>query len=266
MTRVLEEKIQDNTPGSSKCMSVSEALVRSLCAKALKDERVALALLKLVISSPQAAKSNDEQVFEEDEEGVLARFVERELRQRALREAAAKDTNAGMGEERSRRLMMSLTSQALQAASRSNLPTFVERVFAALEPGTPFVPNWHYEHICWALERVRRGEPLRLIINVPPRSGKSIIATVAWPLFLLGHDPAKRVICVSHTEDLARKFSVDRRFVAQQPWYQRLFPAMRLTGPKPRDLELITTARGGCLATGVGGGILGRGCRRDRRR
>ena len=64
---------------------------------------------------------------------------------------------------------------------------------------------------------------------------------------------------MSHTEDLARKFAVDRRFVAQQPWYQRAFPAMRLNGPKPRDLELVTTARGSCLATGVGGGILGRG-------
>lgn len=152
---------------------------------------------------------------------------------------------------------MNLASHALRVASRADLPTFVERVFAALKSGTPFLPNWHYEHLCWVLERVRRGDLHRLIINVPPRSGKSIIATVAWPLFVLGHDPAKRVICVSHTEDLARKFAVDRRFVAQQPWYRRTFPTMRLAGPEPRDLELVTTARGSRLATGIG--ILGRG-------
>ena len=155
--------------------------------------------------------------------------------------------------------MTSLPARVLRAASRTDLPTFVERVFASLEPSTPFLPNWHYEHICWALERVRRGTLRRLIINVPPRSGKSLMASVAWPLFLLGHDPSRRVICVSHTEDLARKFAVDRRYVAQQPWYEDVFPAMQLLSPKPRDLELITTARGSCLATGVGGGILGRG-------
>ena len=155
--------------------------------------------------------------------------------------------------------MTSADASALRAALRRDLLTFVELLFAALEPGTVFKGNWHYEHLCWVLMRVMRGELRRLIINVPPRAGKSIIASVAWPLFVLGHDPAKRIICVSHTEDLARKFAVDRRFVAQQPWYQRAFLTMRLTGPKPRDLELLTTARGGCLATGVGGGILGRG-------
>lgn len=154
---------------------------------------------------------------------------------------------------------MSLEQEALRLASRADLLTFVQRVFRALEPGTIFESNWHYEHICWVLQRVIRGEIRRLIINVPPRSGKSLMASVAWPLFLLGHDPTKRVICVSHTEDLARKFSIDRRAVALQPWYGNVFPGMRLTSSRPRDLELITTERGGILATGVGGGILGRG-------
>jgi predicted phage terminase large subunit-like protein len=153
----------------------------------------------------------------------------------------------------------SSSATVFRAALRRDLPTFVERVFASLDPGTTFEPNWSYEHICWALSRVMSGEIRRLIINVPPRSGKSIIASVSWPMFVLGHDPTQRIICVSHTEDLARKFSIDRRAVAQHSWYQHLFPTMRLVGPKPRDLELITTRRGGCLATGVGGGILGRG-------
>lgn len=154
---------------------------------------------------------------------------------------------------------MSLRQEALRLASRTDLLTFVQRVFRTLEPGTTFESNWHYEHVCWVLQRVIRGEIRRLIINVPPRSGKSLMTSVAWPLFLLGHDPTQRVICVSHTEDLARKFSVDRRSVALQPWYSDVFPAMRLTSSRPRDLELVTTERGGILATGVGGGILGRG-------
>ncbi|MDP4003687.1 phage terminase large subunit [Methylobacterium sp. NEAU K] len=147
----------------------------------------------------------------------------------------------------------------MSVALRGDLATFVEQTFATLEPGTAFSPNWHYEHLCWALARVLRGDLRRLIINVPPRSGKSIIASVAFPMFALGHDPSRRIICVSHTEDLARKFSLDRRTVAQSPWFNAAFPTFRLTGSRPRDLELTTTLRGSVFAAGMGGAVLGRG-------
>ena len=75
--------------------------------------------------------------------------------------------------------MTPVGASALQAVLRRELPAFVERVFATLEPGTAFEPSWSYEHLSWALSRVRRGDLRRLIINVPPRSGKSIIASVA---------------------------------------------------------------------------------------
>jgi len=145
----------------------------------------------------------------------------------------------------------------LAALLRDNLPAFMEWVFSILEPGTTFLPNWHYEHLCWHLMRVMRGESRRLIINVPPRSGKSLLGSVAWPMFVLGHDPTKRVICVSHTEDLARKFSVDRRTIAQNGRFRELFPRFRLA--QARDLELSTTRRGSCFAAGVTGRVLGRG-------
>jgi predicted phage terminase large subunit-like protein len=146
----------------------------------------------------------------------------------------------------------------LRPVLRRDLHAFMRQVFATLEPGTAFSSNWHLEHLCWALSRVLRGEVRRLIINVPPRSGKSILASVAFPLFVLGHDPRRRLICVSHTEDLARKFSVDRRTVTQTPWYGEVFPGFRLAG-RPRDLELKSTQHGTCFAAGVGGAVLGRG-------
>ena len=142
---------------------------------------------------------------------------------------------------------------------RRDFYAFLQQVFLELEPGTRFQANWHYEHLCYKLTQVLQGEVKRLIINVPPRSGKSVVASVAWPMFLMGHAPTKRLICVSHTESLARDFSVSRRAVATSAWYQRLFPGMRLDSPRPRDLELRTTERGYVLAAGVGGAILGRG-------
>ena len=145
----------------------------------------------------------------------------------------------------------------IECLLHSNLMAFLQRVFATLEPGSRFRSNWHHEHLAWQLTRVQRGELRRLIINQPPRSGKSMLGSVAWPMFLLGRFPEKKLICVSHTSDLARKFNIDRRRIAQCEWYRRLFPNMRLEAA--RDMELVTTRGGSCYAAGVEGAVLGRG-------
>lgn len=62
---------------------------------------------------------------------------------------------------------------------------FYEKCFALLEPGTPFLDNWHLHAIAEVLRRVEAGESLRNIINVPPRSGKSMIVTIAFTAWLL---------------------------------------------------------------------------------
>ena len=157
------------------------------------------------------------------------------------------------------RIMMVDSARLLRAYLRQDLYTFFQRVFLELEPGVRFERNWHYEHLAYMLTRVLSGELKRLIINVPPRSGKSLLASVATPMFALGHDPTKKIMCLSHTESLAREFSVQRRTIARTPWYRRTFPQFELTCPRQRDLELRTTAFGYNFASGVGGGVLGRG-------
>ena len=119
--------------------------------------------------------------------------------------------------------------------------------------------TWHVEAIAYQLERVRRGEVRRLIINMPPRSLKSIAASVAFPAFLLGHDPSRRVICVSYSGDLAKKHSNDFRAVLELPWYQAAFPMTRIGPFKNSETEIELTARGFRLATSVGGTLTGRG-------
>ena len=150
-------------------------------------------------------------------------------------------------------------ARLLRAYLRQDLHIFVQRVFLELEPGVRFKPNWHYEHLVYMISQVLSGELRRLIINVPPRSGKSLLASVATPMFALGHEPTKKVMCLSHTESLAREFSVQRRTIARTLWYRRTFPQFELTCPRQRDLELRTTAFGYNFASGVGGGVLGRG-------
>ena len=61
----------------------------------------------------------------------------------------------------------------IDAISRVDLYSFVQRIFPIVSAGSPFLPNWHVEAITYALTRVMRGEIKRLIITVPPRSLKS---------------------------------------------------------------------------------------------
>ena len=88
--------------------------------------------------------------------------------------------------------------RALEAALREDFGVFTHKSFLTLEPATPFRHNWHIDTFCYHLGRVARGECRRLIINVPPRSMKSICASVAFPAWLLGRDPPRRS-CASAT-------------------------------------------------------------------
>ena len=147
----------------------------------------------------------------------------------------------------------------LDAILRSDLYSFVQAAFRIVSGGKELLRNWHLEAICYALMRVMRGEIRRLIINVPPRSLKSIIATVAFVAFLLGHDPTRRILCVSYAESLARKHAGDTRALMRSPLYRRLFPGTRISPRKDTEMEFMTTKGGFRLATSVGGTLTGRG-------
>ncbi len=147
----------------------------------------------------------------------------------------------------------------LQALLRRDFGAFVHKVFTTLAPGQPFIPTWHLSAIAHQLERVRRGELRRLIINMPPRSLKSITASVAFPAYLLGLDPSWQLICVSYSADLAKKHSNDFRTVLESSWYRSTFPTTRIGPYKNSETEIELTARGGRLATSVGGTLTGRG-------
>ncbi|MGH1573442.1 hypothetical protein ACRAWG_25760 [Methylobacterium sp. P31] len=120
---------------------------------------------------------------------------------------------------------MSDRNRLLRALLRQNLAAFAQKTFHALEPGTPYCHSWHLDHLAWQLGRVARGEVRRLIINVPPRSMKSITVSVAFTAWILGHDPTKRILCASYAADLARKHAIDTRHVMESDWFRALFPA-----------------------------------------
>jgi predicted phage terminase large subunit-like protein len=152
-----------------------------------------------------------------------------------------------------------LLLRARDQATRAHLPSFIEGCFGVVNPGTRFLHNWHIELIAEYLEAVREGEITRLIINMPPRALKSVCVSVAWPAWLLGHDPACRILCASYASGLALRHSLDTRLILQHPWYGRVFPDTRLVTGENQKHRLVTTRRGFRFATSVGGTATGEG-------
>lgn len=145
----------------------------------------------------------------------------------------------------------------VQAVLRQDLASFIARCFMTLEPGKGYLPNWHIEAIAYQLMRVWRGECKRLIINVPPRSAKSICVTIAYTAWIMGHDPRKRIMAISYGNELSLKLAADVRTVVTSEWYGPLFPQFAVK--TSRSNELVTTQQGYRFAGSVGGSVLGRG-------
>jgi predicted phage terminase large subunit-like protein len=147
----------------------------------------------------------------------------------------------------------------VNAACRKDFVSFVRKVFHVLNPSANFQMNWHICAVGHALEQVLLGNIKRLIINVPPRSLKSIMCSVAFPAFALGKDPTKRLIVASYSADLAIKHANDFRTVLNSDEYHAIFPAMRISAMKNTQSEVVTTRNGFRLAISVDGALTGRG-------
>ena len=79
----------------------------------------------------------------------------------------------------------------MDAIYRTDFASFIAQVFSNAGAGKSLQMNWHIYALAFQLELVRLGKNRRLIINMPPRSLKSMITSVAFPAFVLGHDPTK---------------------------------------------------------------------------
>jgi predicted phage terminase large subunit-like protein len=141
---------------------------------------------------------------------------------------------------------------------RNDLVAFTHRAFLELNPGSLFLMNWHVELIAAKLAEVLCGLCTRLIICVPPRHFKSFLCSVAFPAWVLGHDPTKQILSVSYGQNLADKFARQSRAVMDSPFYRYLF-ATRLSEDRNAVAEFETGQGGYRIATSVGGRITGWG-------
>ncbi|MGO9845271.1 MAG: hypothetical protein ACLPKT_01325 [Methylocella sp.] len=147
----------------------------------------------------------------------------------------------------------------LTAILRTDFPAFIQRAFAEVEPHTELAMEDYILYVADALTAVADGSVKHLIVNEPPRHLKSLQTSVCLPAWLLGKNPAIRIIIVSHQADLAEKFSRLARQIITSAWYREAFPKTRLSSEHNTAADFQTTLAGSLRATSVSAGITGHG-------
>jgi predicted phage terminase large subunit-like protein len=155
--------------------------------------------------------------------------------------------------------MLIPTPEEYAAITRIDFNVFAERAFVELNGAAPYSDNFHLAVIGAELEGVRLGDERRIAFALPPRSLKSILISVAYPAWLLGHDPTTKIICASYGQKLAETFARWTRQVMRSDWYKELYPATRLSPDHQAVGDFNTTAGGYRYASSVGGAITGTG-------
>lgn len=115
--------------------------------------------------------------------------------------------------------------------------------------------TWDQPHLVLlqeTLDKVALGELGHVIIEMPPRHGKSETTTVRFPVYRLEDDPSKRVIIGAYNDTFAAKFGRKARRAA-------LVAGVTLSTDRNAADDWETTEGGGVRSVGVGAGITGHG-------
>lgn len=141
-----------------------------------------------------------------------------------------------------------------------NQTEFIKQAWPVIEPAVEYQHNWHIDLIAEYLQAVLDHDILRLIINVPPRSMKSLEATVTFPAWAWIRRPELRFIKVSYSSDLSRKHNVLTRDIIRSPWYQNNWgDRFAIKHDTNRQDEFKNDHQGLMYSTSVGGALTGEG-------
>lgn len=122
-----------------------------------------------------------------------------------------------------------------------------------------FADPTHIQLIADALNKVHTGEIKRLIINMPPRHGKSQLCSKIFPTWYLGNHPKSNIILSSYAATLAEDFTRWQRNTCESPIYRDVFPELYIKQDSRAKDQWETVQDGTVIGAGVGGPITGRG-------
>lgn len=160
-------------------------------------------------------------------------------------------------------------SQQLPAPTAEDFAFSRLIAYAAYQwPGYKDAP--HHRMIARKLEAVERGEIKRLMIFMPPRHGKSMLASEFFPAWYMGRNPDHYVVAATYGQDLADDFGRKVKAQIEDPAYQAIFPGVKLLDNsrsvrrfhvegEEGGYEHTTKQNGAYYAVGVIGPLTGRG-------
>lgn len=146
-----------------------------------------------------------------------------------------------------------LSRLAEQELARRNLADY-----ASLTSRGAWRPVGFHHVLCDRLERVEAGTIDRLIVNMPPRHGKSMLISETFPSWYLGRNPDKRVICTAYDQALAERFGRFNRLKLDEYGPQLWGVSVSKSKASQTDWEIERRA-GGMRAVAIGAGITGHG-------
>jgi predicted phage terminase large subunit-like protein len=138
---------------------------------------------------------------------------------------------------------------------------FLRKAWTVLQPDRTLVWSWHYEYLCEQLTLVKQRKLSRLIVNIPPRTLKSTLITIAFPVWVWLTEPGHNFMAASYSLDLSTEHSVMRRKLLQSQWFQRLWGnRFKISCDRNQVGQFMNDRGGQMIATSVGAAAFGRGC------
>jgi hypothetical protein len=143
---------------------------------------------------------------------------------------------------------------------------FVKRAWREIDPA-PLSLAWFHEVIIEHLEAICFGELRTLIINCPPRTGKSALCSILYPAWVWCRSdtgpqsgPGVKFFCVSYGAILAEEIAVKMRRLVMGSWYQGHWGnRVKLLPDQSSRANFGNTAGGERISNSIEGGLLGRG-------
>ena len=141
----------------------------------------------------------------------------------------------------------------------SSFKEFVMAAWHIVEPGSPFLDGMHIDAICEHLQACYERRIKRLLVNVPPRTGKSTIISVLFPAWVWTNAPAEKFLFGSYSLQLATRDSVRTRRVVESEWYKRRWPEVVLRSDQNMKTSFENEATGHRQVTAVNSSTTGLG-------
>lgn len=145
----------------------------------------------------------------------------------------------------------------LRSAAQSHLLNFAQLV------DKNYIASWFHERIAEVLEQALQntvnGKKSRIILSIPPRHGKTQLASIFFPAWALGRYPELKFILATYGAELSEEVGMKTRDLINNDAYQNIFNGVKLKADTKAKAKWMTDKGGSYTAVGVGGAITGKG-------